>query len=131
GLEESVVERVLVENLRNAQRAIDPAPIGPALLVGLEAPKQRRHVLPAPAARPHLGPGVVVERLAAHPHQSIDGAGPPQQFTAWYGNGPVCRVLLRFRGVEPVRTRIIDQQPETDRKARIGMAGAPGFDEQY
>ena len=79
GLEQRVVQRVLVGHFRDAQRAGRAAAVGAALLVALDAREQRRHVLPAPAARAHLRPGVVVERLPAHPDEAVDGAGAAQQ----------------------------------------------------
>ena len=132
GLEQRVVERVLVGHLGDAQRAAGAAPVGAcAVLVALDAREERRHVLPAPAARAHLRPGVVVERLAAHPDETVDGAGAAQHLAARHGDLAVGGAGLRVGLVAPVGGRVVDQQAEADGKARIGMAGAPGLDQQH
>src|SRR5262249_36734559 len=74
GFEQGVIQRVLVRHLRDAQRAGSPAPFRAAFLVALDAREQWRHLLPAPAARAHLRPGVVVEGLATHPDEAVDSA---------------------------------------------------------
>ena len=131
GLEQRVVERVLVGHFRYAERAGGAAPVAAALLVILDAREQRRHVLPAPAARAHLRPGVVVERLPAHPHQAVDGAGAAEQLAARHGDGAVGGALLGIGEVAPVGGRIVDQQAEADGKARIGVPRAPGLHQQH
>ena len=122
GLEQRIVERVLVRHLRDAQRAAGAAPVGAAVLVALDAREQRRHVLPAPAARAHLRPGVVVERLAAHPDEAVDGARAAQHLAARHRDLAIGGAGLGLGFVAPVGGGIVDQQAEADGKARIGMA---------
>ncbi len=132
GLEQRVVERVLVRHFRDAQRAAGATPVGTAaILVALDAREQRRHVLPAPAARAHLRPGVVVERLAAHPDEAVDGARAAQDLAARHGDLAIGRAGLGIGFIAPVGGRVVDQQAEADGKARIGVAGAPRLDQQH
>ena len=131
GLEQGVVQRVLVGHLGDAQRAAGAAPVAAALLVALDAREQRRHVLPAPAASAHLRPGVVVERLPAHPDEAVDGARAAQQLAARHGDRAIVGAGLRLGLVAPVGVGIVDQQAEADGKARVGMAGAPSLHQQH
>ena len=77
--EQRVVERVLVGHGRDLERPVGAAAVA-AVAVDevLDAGEDRRHVAPAPAAAAHLRPGVVVERLAAHPDQAVDRARAAQ-----------------------------------------------------
>ena len=131
GLEQRVVERVLVRHDRHVQRPAVAAALRAPRLEILDAVEQRRHVLPAPAARAHLRPGVVVERLAAHPDETVDGARAAEQLAARHRNGAVGRAGLGIGLVEPVGARMMDQQAEADRQPRVDMARAPRLDQQH
>ena len=131
-LEQRVIERVLVGHGRDLERAVGAAAVA-AVAVDevLDAGEQRRHLAPAPAAAAHLRPGVVVERLAAHPDQAVDRARAAQQLSARHRDGPVGRAGLGLGLVEPVGRRIVDQQAEAERHAGIGMACRTGFEQQH
>src|SRR5690606_27156282 len=104
---------------RNVQRPPAAAAIVRAALEILDLAEHRRHVLPAPAPRAHLRPGVVVERLSAHPDKAIDRARSPDHLAARYRNAAIARACLRLGLVKPVRCRIMDQQTEADRQPGI------------
>ncbi len=131
GLEQRIVERVLVRHLRDSQRAAGAAAVGAPVLVALDAREQRRYVLPAPAAGAHLRPGVVVERLAAHPDEAVDGAGAAQNLAARHRDLAIGGAGLGLGFVAPIGGWVVDQQAEADGKARVGMTGASGLHQQH
>src|SRR5690606_8560622 len=130
-LEESLVKRVLVRHGADAQRAAAATVLRALVFEALHALEEGGDVLPAPAARAHLGPGVVIERLAAHPDEAVDGAGAAEQLAARNGNGAVGGAGLGLGFVDPVGGRVVDQQTEADWEAGPEMVGATGFQEQH
>ena len=131
GGEQGVVERILVGHGRYLQRPIGAAPVAAvAVREVLHSREQRRDIVPAPAAVAHLCPGIEVERLAAHPDQSIDRAGAAQYLAARHRDHAVRGVRFGFGLIEPVGGGIVDQQAETERHAGVRMTGLARLEQQ-
>ena len=131
GPEQRVVEGALVRHLAHPERAALRAPfVRPALEV-LHALEHGQHVVVAPAPVAELGPGVVVEPLAADEDEAVDRARPAEHPPARDRDRPPARAFVGLGAVAPVGGRVVDELREADRHRAQPVALGPGFEQQH
>ena len=79
--------------------------VGRAEMV-LGLPEQGQHVVPGPAAVAHLGPAVIVPRLAAHVDHAVDRGAAAEHPAARIVERPAVQPVLGFGLQAPVGARI-------------------------
>ena len=131
GAEQGVVERAPVRDLADPQRSALRAPFVRSALEVLHAPEERQDVVVAPAAIAELRPGVVVEPLATHEHQAVDGAGAPEQTPAGDRDRPSSRAFVGLGAEAPVGGRVVDELREADRHPAQPVTSRTRLDQQH
>jgi hypothetical protein len=106
---------VLLGEIRHVERTPGAVELVLAALLVLALAEVRQHLVPAPAARAHLRPAVVVGRLTAHVQQPIDRGRAAEHLAL----GPlvlaIARALVDLGLVEPVDLRVVERLAEADR----------------
>ena len=98
----------------------------------LHAPEIGEHVGIAPAAVPHLRPGVVVHALAAVVDVAVDGARPAERLAAGRQDAPSASPLAGLHGVEPVHARAVIGLDEAGGQVDVGVPVAgPGLQHEH
>src|SRR6201996_2760263 len=130
GGEEAVIEATALVAVGDLQRPpTTPNLVGTAG-VAFHAPEDREHVLIAPATVAELCPMIVVLPLPADPYHPVDGARAAEHAPAWDGDCSPSRIVLGFRGVQPIHAGAIDEAREADRYLRQPMRLASCFQQQ-
>ena len=129
--DQAVVERAALVAVGDLQRAAAAAQFVRAARIAFDAPENRQHVVPAPAAVAQLRPVIVVLRLAAHPHHAVDRARSAEHLAARHRDVAPAGRGLGLGLVEPVHARAIDEAREADRHARERMRLAARFQQQH
>src|SRR5690606_16865831 len=136
-------DAVRPREVQAADRAPQPAgavELVLAALLVLAPAEVRQDLVPAPPARAHLRPAVVVRRLSAHVEHAVDRARPAEHLALGPLVPPPARALVDLGLVEPVDLGIVERLAEADRRVdhhvREELAGllerpvvAPGLEQ--
>ena len=93
----------------------------------------RQGIVPAPTrVTRHLGPQVVVARLAAHVNHAVDARAPAQYLASWVAQAATIQARSRFGLVEPIGARVANAiQIAHGDVHPVVIVFAPRFDQQH
>src|SRR5690606_26999686 len=115
GFDQRGGDRVLFGKVADVERPAGAVEIALAAFLVLALAEVGQNVVPAPPARAHLRPVVIVRRLAAHVEHAVDRGGAAEHFAL----GPLVlaapRTFVDFGLVEPVYLGVVQRLAEADR----------------
>ena len=130
GGDEGVAQLVRLGRVGHAERTADAVERALAARLMLGAPEIRQHVVEAPAGVAELAPMVEILRLAADIEQAVDRGRAAEHLAARLEDHAAVQLRLRFRLVEPIDPRVLEQAPVAERDVDPEMPVArPGFEQ--
>ncbi len=131
GLDQRIVQQLAGVDRRHVQGAGAAVVLARAAPAGLHLLEVGQHVGVAPAVVPHLPPGVVVQRVAAHEEHAVDRRRAAQHLAARQPDATVVQLRLGLGHVAPVELGVEHGPQEADRHLEIEVVVlAPGLQHQ-